>query len=534
MFRAIGNFSFKRAGIDVLSDSRLTTVIPLRSPQDDNDQPIVHHLIAIHDSPVRDSLKLILTPLHKNLIGFIQKNIADSCPISVIVGPPGVGKTVTTALTIFDMAHHYLDKEFLWIPVNRFSEGGGVFRIMNRQISQVPLVFTKDTCLIVYDGINKSNYREWKSIIENHLKQVRNLTSEVPLCFILSSLQTNIVDAYKGVVSCPIRELRMKPWSKSMFYKAVEDDEIFEAVKDKFDIDPTWIDSEDKASRRALVDEKFPLAGFCARWMFDVPSDELPAIIDSKIEQLSGCKTWKQEVESSSLAVNHLFYTLDDGKNAPTSNYVLRKLLKKGDSDFLVEFLNSSHYVKDLFNPALDGWIFELDFLMCIKRGVNDPTIQNRFSLVVGETLTRDADFFVSDWQMFHSTKVFNLTAENIRFADHQWYIPEIYCQGGFDLAQLVSSKIRFFQLTRAEKHDLKMEYMVVFLQHLNGLRFELGLSMINEVEVIFVTPADVSNFEIGATTGMPRNGTIQLPNGQQAQFNSSIALGKFVRYGFI
>ncbi len=526
----------------IASTSRLPSGETELKPMDRTNR-ILHHLELIYDQPVRHSFKHIRTSHNKALASFLGARIKESHPLSVIVGPPGIGKTTEAASMLMQCAVRFPDMEFLWIPVNRFLFGGYCFKLQNGKITEMSearffkseghtqedyttYIISAKTIMIIYDGVNKTNYLTWKSIIANQLIQAKLKFDHLPLCFIVSSM--SLTQAYKVILSIPIKEFHMKPWSREDFRTAVQENDLFEAVKKYFDRDDAWIDTPD--SRITLVDEKFQIAGTCSRWMFDKTTGELVELIDSLIDGLPSTMVWESMGERSSHCVYQLFHTVDH-RLVPTSSYVLRRLLRKG-KDFVDNFLRTSYRAKKSLNAALDDWIFELDFLTCVTRGIESRSIGNRFRLVVDGFEVEDGHFWVSKYQYFHSTAKFDLNASSIQFMDYVWYIPEIYCQGGFDLAQLLEAdmKIRFFQLTRAEKHKMKLEYMISFLENINLLRAQRGLEVITTIEIITIVPKPkVTLFTLGETTGLPRNDEIKLSNDVKAKLKCSFHLATFL-----
>ena len=72
----------------------------------------------------------------------------------------------------------------------------------------------------------------------------------------------------------------------------------------------------------------------------------------------------------------------------------------------------------------------------------------------------------------------------------NSWFVPKKYNQGGFDAVELVEdTKLRYYQITRAQQHPLKTEYMLSVLHAFNLLREAADLPPILSFDIVFVVP---------------------------------------------
>jgi hypothetical protein len=155
-------------------------------------------------------------------------------------------------------------------------------------------------------------------------------------------------------------------------------------------------------------------------------------------------------------------------------------------------FLEAAARVRGVLNPALDGWVFELDFLARIKSAVNKIEVFNgRFHYYEGSlsTASSNNNIEVSMAIPFNSSAELDLTDDSHLRLNHSWYLPRKYDQGGFDAVELIDNKLRFYQITRAKTHSLKTEYMLSFLHKFNALRESNRLSPIVSFDIVFVVP---------------------------------------------
>jgi hypothetical protein len=422
--------------------------------------------------------------------------------ITSVVGPSGVGKTLTMWNLVLQYAAVKFPEEILWIPVDEFARGKGYLKLFEGKITRVmenEIPIRQETTIVVFDGIDKRNSTTSCALIKRYLDSL--LREEYPFSaevFVVTSIEA-LLDEIPNVV-----EHRLDPWSIHDYYEAIADDMFFNSVKKNFEIDSTWMDSID--NRRALIDEKFLVAGSCARWMFDKSTEIVRREINKLVEQIKSYSNWNDISEKSPDAMNQLVVSIGDVRSL-TSDYVLRRLFSKTGTDLMTEFLRSAYRARHGINPSLDDWILKLDFLLHVKRSIHASTEEPRLFIVKeDDSLAADPLFIVKDCQMFHSTKVFGLTVETLMSGDNTWYFPEIFNQGGFDIVQILKIldvyTARFFQVTCSSKHDMKLEYMVAFLTKINLLRQAQGHFAISDFEVISVIPFDSEHYEVGRESG--------------------------------
>ena len=129
--------------------------------------------------------------------------------------------------------------------------------------------------LIVYDGVNSNNERSIRVFHELffHFQTFRShnfpwiKSAEIVMtCEKTSDVLINM-RIWKSM-SLPI-----SPWTLEEYYLAIRDDQFFGEVKEQLTPPgglPKDFDESDFECRKALIDAKCPIAGNCARLMFDL------------------------------------------------------------------------------------------------------------------------------------------------------------------------------------------------------------------------------------------------------------------------
>lgn len=473
------------------------------SPQVDQ---IIHHLSIIQDSAVRKNLKLIPSQPSNGVVNFIFDRIEQGSSLSVIVGSPGCGKTVSMAYAFLSYAA-ILDPDELaiWVPVNR--SGYYIFQAGRIRHVCTELNFPAETYLVVFDGFNPINSRLW---CDKLLAAYRDLKEISPFIFIVSSFQAVLLDNPKlKRTFSDAEEHHMPSWTLDDYLLAMEDEVFFDEIKDIFPQTKTsdWINSIE--NRQKCIEDKYPLAGTCARWMFDFSELMIQESVQSWFQRIPNFDSFYFTGIMFNPALSTLFTLINpntpEQKIVPVSDYITRVLPRLIHSDTLNEFLRSAYFHTSHFNPAFDGWILELDFITAI--------IQNNFSQRVKTIGKSDYDqsFVVFDYTYFHSIKNFEVSV----FPFNNWYIPERVNQGSFDAVQLLPyNKLRFVQIPRAIRQTINVHYMHAFLVRFNELRHSAGLLLpIVDFEIVTIVPTtSISEYKASEIVDWPSGNEITNP----------------------
>jgi hypothetical protein len=264
----------------------------------------------------------------------------------------------------------------------------------------------------------------------------------------------------------------MPSWTLKQYESACSDDDFYAGVKSRL---------ADGDGQMEQIVNKFFIAGASARWMFAFNCDELVTEeIPKYVEKLSNMNDLLSGMSGkrSATAVNHLVMVNKLGKGFIVSEFAMRLVAEKCEAAFITQ---ATSFATKFKNPAFDGWVFELDFLLHLrlKEGAAiDVTVDG------GGT----ESWNVKKRESFHT--VDDIT--DLQLEDDMWLVPKRWNQGGYDAVQVLDKKLRFVQITRGATHGLKLHYFsklikqVVQMQHI-----------VENVEVVFVVPfGEKTNFE--------------------------------------
>eukprot|EP01040_Poterioochromonas_malhamensis_P004388 gene4388-4704_t len=294
------------------------------SPQVDQ---IIHHISIIQDSAVRMNLKLIQTQPSNGVINFIYDRIEQGSTLSVIVGSPGCGKSVSMAYVFLSYAA-ILDPDELaiWVPVNQ--SGYYIFQAGKVRHVCTELRFPTETYLVVFDGFDANNSRLWSDKL---LAAYWDLNEISPFIFIVSSFQAVLLDNPKlKRTFSDAEEHHMPSWTLDDYFLSMEDEVFFDCIKDVFPQTKTsdWINSID--NRRKCIEDKYPLAGTCASWMFDFSELMIQESVQLCLQRIPNFDSFYLTGILFNTALNTLFTLINpntpEQKVFPVSNYITRVL----------------------------------------------------------------------------------------------------------------------------------------------------------------------------------------------------------------
>lgn len=371
------------------------------------------------------------------------------------------------------------------------------------------------------------------SLTPDMIDQLARISDQIPVITIMS-MQAVLDDQTKTRLC--VQTFKMVEWSLNDYFDAVEIDSFFQSVFEflKDGDDDILLEGclANKALRRELVNRKFPLAGVCARWMFDFTWGKVILAIDEEIERFDVFDVVrKRSCGGTSIhARNSLVYSKKDRSNEFTSDMVLRRLVKKVSPIVFVEEMSAlAHCIN---NPSLDGIILETDVIAAIKQ--KDPKmLQNRFMKVIieekglapvlTETLPEDECvvtriiYFQKDVLTDHRIGDF---LSGTQVPDGWVFIPAVFNQGGFDLVRILRRNgtlyMVFLQVTRQEGHAIKMRYFHQFLHSYN-----------------YFAPSHAKIFNIIVQVVVPFTSYQKhhLPRGNEIQMTSVITRGQKIRF---
>jgi hypothetical protein len=469
-------------------------------------------------------LHVVNVPSFRKITSQVREAFESSQEVYILTGAPGNGKTICTAFNFVQYA--CVDKnqahEYVWVNCKqqKFMTIVGKTKTVFK-LTESPLIFNKNTFVVVFDGIVQEEHEAFgiflakinaKAPRDNRPVQMfitSEQTTKMPriiLRIILSAIGANVFP----------KIVRTDPWDVEDYYAAVQIDAFWNDVKAKLDWDENETDSE--VYRERLVDEKLPLAGTCATFMFDYTKDQVTEKIEEAVRRVQKLEDILNVGASSDPAVNTITqFSFGSGgrvRSVLVSDYVARCIGTNKNLSELEEFLRSANHYRERFNPPLDRWLLELDFLTTVRRAISDGRpVVNRL-LFEGDSDPGPLSGTVA--VPFHSSRDFKWAAgTNLQLRNDTWFIPDVFNQGGFDAVHAVlndggKGHLHFFQVARAKTHSLKSEYLTGFLQTLNQYLLSLGAassssssdapySPITSFDVTFVVPKGPRKFSLPA-----------------------------------
>jgi hypothetical protein len=372
-------------------------------------------------------------------------------------------------------------RKVLWVHLRK--DGPAVYLLMKEgkvfEVKDADADYVKfsDADVIVIDGIVEDF---------SHKKYRQNLFQWTGYrahrkCIQVASMQLRTNDEDDAVME--VLDFEMSPWTLEEYFAACHDDLFFASVSWAFE----GLKGEE---REDVIAEKFFYTGCSARWMFSYTTQEVVAKIS---KQLRKCDNFNDLIhggggDASKSAVNHLWvgYPLGNGigfSNFFVSQAVCREMLRKGGSA-VIQVAYS--FARDLKNPALLGWVVEMDFVQylqdCIR--VNSQAKVWTFS---AHGIADEKKWAVPGIVDFELNTIESLKASVLK---HYWLRPSKWNQGGYDLACLVCVNgryvLRFIQITAAHEHSLKLKYFRELAFKINETFEEIE---VKHIEIIMLVP---------------------------------------------
>lgn len=441
------------------------------------------------------------------------------------MGPPGCGKSSAAWVELTLCAKDAPQNVFIWIDLTESSAS----ILYNGLISSEVLVNSATTTvddfivdkfypsIVVLDGMRQAYLTVWDKLCKELTRHVKKGT--VTKLQIITSMQTSIPPYIERCV--PAYHMA-KAWSMDDYLAAIENANFFNLVADNLGAIPGE-DYTTLESRIDLLKRKCDFSGSSARWTFDYKIDKVISEVERYVLKVVDYPEFLalNIGEASNQAINHLFYTRNDLKRDFTSSLVPRIVaFNCNDSDF---FKQATLIAKKHLNPSFDGHILEIDFLNAIQ-------FQTLVTVICGETAAaaklityrriQDIEYdehknglfkFDTNYCSYQTNTVIRFERDVL---DHPLsrdelcsgvvMIPLAFNQGGFDAAQFVSSltevpklKFRFYQVTRAGSHDIKVHYMRVFRDKIKADLEKAGVNfyeIFDEImEVVVVAPRETA-----------------------------------------
>lgn len=407
----------------------------------------------------------------------------------LVQGPPGTGKSSGTWVWASKKA--LTGSTVLWAHL-RFGQATTVALLKGDKITAIGSMTdaklqkliqspAHSATIIVLDGVVGATSPElrqeasvWASNHDGHLVQV---TSEG-------------AGSTKGetLIETEMGEHTVFSWSKEQYEAALEGTTFCAEVEANLG------DGGDTIKEK--MEAKFYFAGVSARWMFGFSVLQMKIDITKWME-----KSWDLESmvkglsgAASLTAVNHLLQRVPvaghiNGVCFPVSEYVANLIAAKVGKAFVMAAKTQAVLLGD---GGLDGIVLELDFKVQLR-----GALQEKKPFVV-----KISDVNEEKWEVSHILSVDGLnTVEDEAITHGVWFDP-IVGQGGYDMTQVtvpdsaLPTKIfvRFVQVTRGKKHDLKLKFMLAFIAALTAR----GFVMVGVDVVILVPAGNCGAFKLG------------------------------------
>jgi hypothetical protein len=195
-------------------------------------------------------------------------------------------------------------------------------------------------------------------------------------------------------------------------------------------------DQDDEITIRKKIDEKYYIAGYNCRFMFDYSVEEVKSIIDTHIGTLIICDFANRvnPTPTTSVAMNALISLSDcEGKKkgSPVSAYPLERLAKSNHGSIrLLYFL-----AKPANNPPLFGLIFDMEVRFYLTGGTF-------FQRVVSSDAAMEAtikdDVALRTLEFDDIDHIITLLVENRENLNGCWLFPTSFYNPFFNLARIV------------------------------------------------------------------------------------------------
>jgi hypothetical protein len=257
--------------------------------------------------------------------------------------------------------------------------------------------------------------------------------------------------------------------------------------------------AEDKASAieevKALITEKYRIAGGNARLMYTYTTDEAVEALQQSLQNIPDMRSlyFGLHGQRTDTYVNCACANFFERHRKPAhseilSEYATRFLARKCTADFLE---SATTLAEDVNKPGLDDQILVLDVLHHI--------IQRRVSARLSLSAHTAATYAVR--RVVHFRRLVDMPSE--RYAEGTWLVPELASRGGYDAVNIykrptLSSSptssatsplcARFVQILRAGSRTVDLNCMQSFLEAFNRRRQQMERP-ITSVEVVFLVP---------------------------------------------
>jgi hypothetical protein len=402
----------------------------------------------------------------------------------VLQGPPGCGKSV--AAWFYALKQVDLGVSVCWVDVRRWvvmHMKNGV-RCTPRHIDDDELNSNLYAELLILDEVAGTHDTGLHTILRIAALRNTNL-------IVVPSSQ------YAGM---DYHEVRMKAWTLEEYKEAFAFDIFYDQVRGNLVVET--VQNPTHYSKDELIENKFAVAGHCARWMFDMTTTEVLKIIRKTMRKLPSRELLNLDAgEMSSLAIYALVIRDPvENKWTYTSKVVAREISRRAFDAKTGKLHSTAH---SLGAASMVVQAVEIDFLASILNGtlawraryIAEPTqlLPVATTFPVGREFEAVADTTFSPGHCLFSDFYHSVLDEDPGLFFNvvgAWMIPEVPGLGGFDCVQLCQRAsgtlyLRFVQVALQADHPINMRCMHIFLESYN-VHCDVPIT---DIEVVIVLP---------------------------------------------
>jgi Mrp family chromosome partitioning ATPase len=427
--------------------------------------------------------------------------------VAVVEGSPGVGKSLTTWKWAMDCVVKGNAERVLWHSELLMRLTGVRMVDGELRVEALPAALTKDVLgtvarnsLVILDGATASNFNS------NYKYMALAMETRAIRIVLVSSMGVDVPDVWTAAYGC--EAINVNPWTLEDHLAATSEPQFLEQYIANINGEQGLVDAlrapEATAAQREnalrnvheLVASKFEIAGSNARWMFEYSTERTLEKVLYNIAKATDTDALFHGIQGSrsNVFVNHLctnYFDRGQGRPASTefvSEFATRQLARTCNLSFIKQ---ATSVAEGGNNPSFDGQILEMDVL----RTITDRDLPRRLTSAEGP-LPNSETYAVQRVRHFRDTD----ELVNADLLPGTWFIPERFNQGGYDAAcycgnisKTASTRtrarriLRFIQVTRSHRHDLKLQYMLAFLAHLNQGRN--NNQRVTTAEVVLMVP---------------------------------------------
>jgi len=185
--------------------------------------------------------------------------------------------------------------------------------------------------------------------------------------------------------------------------------------------------------------------------------------------------------------VNHVICRkrAKDGKDkySLVSRYIVLKISKSCELAF---FSEAARLSIEFSNDAWDGWVFQIDFFMQLRRACTQSPHNLDLSARTPDDTPDTRETWVVRKQVGYRDPS-DFVEKSIKVSDGDWLIPLRWNQACFDVVQVLPDNVlRIVQVTRADSHSLKLEYVLKLIMGLTATG-----RVITKLDIVVVVPIE-------------------------------------------